>query len=249
MTNQCLELFFREHPRAALGFSGGVDSAFLLHAAREAGADVVPYFVRTQFQPAFEMEDAQRLAREVGVALRVIELDALADPHVVRNGPDRCYFCKRRIFAAIREAARADGYDAVIDGTNATDDADDRPGMRALAELGVLSPLRRCGIGKDEVRALSRRAGLFTADKPSYSCLATRIADGTELTEEKLRLVERAEAFLFSRGFADFRVRLRGGEARIQLPAAQMPQLVAQREDVLAAFDGFTAVTLDLYAR
>ena len=149
-----LKEFFRQCPRVALGFSGGVDSAYLLYAALEHGAQVKPYFVKTAFQPRFELEDARRLCAQLGVELTVLELDVLAVPCVAENPPDRCYHCKRALFGRLRRQALADGYTVLIDGTNASDDAGDRPGMRALGELSVRSPLRECGITKAQVRAL-----------------------------------------------------------------------------------------------
>lgn len=178
--------FFARYPRCALAFSGGTDSALLLYEARRLGADVRAYFVRGPFQPRFELEDARRLAAELGAELSVLELDVLSLPEVAKNGPDRCYHCKRAIFSAIARRAAADGYGVVIDGTNASDRSDDRPGMRAMGELGVLSPLRICGISKRRVRELSREAGLFTAEKPSYACLATRIPTGVAITRGAL---------------------------------------------------------------
>ena len=164
-----LEQFFQENPRCALGFSGGVDSAYLLYAGVRAGADIRPYFIKTAFQPAFELADAQKLAAGLGVEVTVLELDALADPKVAANPADRCYFCKQNLFRTLKERAIADGYPVLLDGTNASDEAGDRPGMRALAELSVRSPLRECGLTKAEIRARSREAGLFTWDKPAYA--------------------------------------------------------------------------------
>ena len=140
-----LQEFFKEVPKAAVAFSGGADSAFLLWAAREYGADVRAYYVKTAFQPAFELKDARRLARELQVPMTVIEEDILAVPEAAQNGPKRCYYCKRALFSSLREAARRDGYPVLLDGTNASDDAKDRPGMQALRELQVRSPLRECG--------------------------------------------------------------------------------------------------------
>ena len=130
-----LSRFFRENPRAALGFSGGVDSAYLLYAALTAGAQVKAYYVKSPFQPRFELEDARRLAEELGADWEVLEGDPLADPQVAENPPNRCYFCKRMIFGRIAEAARRDGFSLLLDGTNASDDDGDRPGIRALREL------------------------------------------------------------------------------------------------------------------
>lgn len=213
--------FFTEHKKVALAFSGGADSSYLIYAAVKCGADVVPYFVKSQFQPEFEREDARRLAAELGVGLREISVDVLQFQEVTANPANRCYYCKKRIMSAIRAAAAADGYELIIDGTNASDEGGDRPGMRVLTEENILSPLRICGLTKAEVRRLSHEAGLFTWNKPAYACLATRVPTGEEITGEKLRAVERSEDYLFPLGFTDFRVRLRDGGALLQFTAKQ----------------------------
>ena len=238
-----LETFFHENSRVALAFSGGVDSAYLLYAARACGAQVRAYYVQTAFQPAFEREDALRLARELGAEMTVLPLNILDREEVCSNPPERCYHCKRAIFSAILSAAAADGFSLVIDGTNASDDAGDRPGMRALRELSVRSPLRECGLTKVEIRARSREAGLFTWDKPAYACLATRIPTGEAITAEKLAATEAAEAELAALGFSDFRVRLLDGCARIQVR-------LEQREKILQKLKQYyRAVVLDLEVR
>ena len=245
-----LQAFFQANPRAALAFSGGVDSAYLLWAGRHWGCDLTAYYVRTAFQPEFEYEDARRLAEEVGVPLRVVEADILSVPLAAANGPDRCYHCKRALFALLWEAARRDGHTLLLDGTNASDDAGDRPGMRALRELEVRSPLRECGLTKAEIRAQSKEAGLFTWNKPAYACLATRIPTGTAITAVDLERVEAAEGALFALGFTDFRVRLLSGAARIQLPADQWDRASEQREAIREALSPrFDAVLLDLETR
>lgn len=242
--------FFNDHPAVAIAFSGGTDSAYLLYAAKRYAAEVRAYYAQSAFQPQFELDDARRLAEELDVPLSVLPLDVLADEKIAANPPDRCYFCKRRIFEAILTQAAADCFSVLLDGTNASDDAGDRPGMKALRELSVLSPLRLCGLTKDDVRRLSREAGLFTWDKPAYACLATRIPTGETITEEALRATEAAENYLFSLGFRDFRVRRMGNSARIQLPAAQFGKLIEQRERVLAELKRYyPAVLLDLEVR
>ena len=245
-----LQAFFQANPRAALAFSGGVDSAYLLWAGRHWGCDLTAYYVRTAFQPEFEYEDARRLAEEVGVPLRVVEADILSVPLAAANGPDRCYHCKRALFALLWEAARRDGHTLLLDGTNASDDAGDRPGLRALRELEVRSPLRECGLTKAEIRAQSKEAGLFTWNKPAYACLATRIPTGTAITAGDLERVEAAEGALFALGFTDFRVRLLSGAARIQLSADQWDRASEQREAIRKALSPrFDAVLLDLETR
>ena len=245
-----LEQFFQENPRCALGFSGGVDSAYLLYAGVKAGADIRPYFIKTAFQPAFELADAQKLAAGLGVEVTVLELDALADPQVAANPADRCYYCKQNLFRTLKERAIADGYPVLLDGTNASDEAGDRPGMRALAELSVRSPLRECGLTKAEIRARSREAGLFTWDKPAYACLATRVPAGEAITAETLARVEGAEDALFRLGYTDFRVRVFHGAARLQLPRGQMERAVREAEELRQALKPyFTPILLDLEGR
>ena len=244
-----LKEFFDQNPRAAVAFSGGTDSALVLWAASRYGQEVRAYYGRTAFQPEFEYRDALRLARELSVPMTTVEADILAVRPAADNGPERCYFCKRTLFSRLWDAARRDGYPVLLDGTNASDDAGDRPGMRALRELGVRSPLRECGLTKDDVRRLSREAGLFTWDKPAYACLATRIPTGTAITAEDLRRVEQAENALHGLGFRDFRVRLFHGAARIQVPQAQLPLALERREELLAALAAFGGVLLDLQGR
>ena len=245
-----LEQFFQENPRCALGFSGGVDSAYLLYAGVKAGADIRPYFIKTAFQPAFELADAQKLAAGLGVEVTVLELDALADPRVAANPADRCYYCKQNLFRTLKDRAIADGYPVLLDGTNASDEAGDRPGMRALAELSVRSPLRECGLTKAEIRARSREAGLFTWDKPAYACLATRVPAGEAITADLLARVEGAEDALFRLGYTDFRVRVFHSAARLQLPRGQMERAVREAETIQAALKPyFTPILLDLEGR
>ena len=209
--------FFVNNPKVALAFSGGVDSAYLLYAALKSKAQVTPYYIRSDFQPQFEYEDALRLCRDLNVEMKVIKLDSLADPIVAANPSDRCYYCKKHVFGSIMEEAYKDGYEVLIDGTNASDREDDRPGFKALKELEVRSPLRECGLTKAEIRRLSKEAGLFTWDKPAYACLATRIKTGETITKEKLVNTERSEGFLMSLGFRDLRVRQADGKARLEL--------------------------------
>ena len=245
-----LKQFFQENPRCALGFSGGVDSAYLLYAGVKAGADIKPYFIKTAFQPAFELADAQKLAERLGVEVTVLELDALADPRVAANPADRCYFCKQNLFRTLKDRAIADGYPVLLDGTNASDEAGDRPGMRALAELSVRSPLRECGLTKAEIRARSKEAGLFTWDKPAYACLATRVPAGEAITADLLARVEGAEDALFRLGYTDFRVRVFHSAARLQLPRGQMERAVREAEELRQALKPyFTPILLDLEGR
>ena len=233
-----LEDFFSEHNKVAIGFSGGVDSSYLLYEAIRCGAKVGVYYVSTVFQPAFEREDALRLAVSLGVTPTILEPDILSCEEVAANPPDRCYHCKKQIFGAIAAKALEDGYIVLLDGTNASDDAGDRPGMRALRELSVLSPLRICGLTKAEIR---RR----------YACLATRTPAGERLTACALHRTEQAEAALHAMGFDDFRIRHRGDDAVIEVTSAQMQQLFENKHYVtdLLRGRGYRNVLLNLEAR
>lgn len=245
-----LEEFFVSYPRVAVAFSGGVDSAFLLYSALKCTENVKAYYVKSAFQPAFEYDDAVRLAKELGADMETIELDVLSDPDVASNPPNRCYYCKKKIFSSISDHALQDGFSVLLDGTNASDDADDRPGMKALSELSVLSPLRMCGLTKDEIRRQSKEAGLFTWNKPAYACLATRIPSGTKIDVEMLKKTEEAEGYLFSLGFTDFRIRSVGDMAKLQLPESQLPLLLKYRKNILDKLKSYySSVCLDLEVR
>ena len=248
--NMNLSEFFTENPQVAIAFSGGVDSAYLLYAAIQCGAEVRAYYVKSAFQPQFELDDGMRLAEQLKADLKIVELDVLASKTVMANPPDRCYHCKKMIFSAIMKEARADGFSLLLDGTNASDEEGDRPGMLALEELAVQSPLRLCGLTKDEIRRLSGEAGLFTWDKPAYACLATRIPAGETITEEKLVATEASEKYLSALGLTDFRVRRMGDAARLQVQADQIEKVIRNREKIVQELKQYyTAVLLDLEPR
>ena len=245
-----LSEFFKQNPRPGIAFSGGVDSSYLLYAAAAAGCDARAYFIKSQFQPQFELEDARRLADTLGVPLTVENIDVLEYPSVAENTADRCYYCKKALFTRLIKLSRADGCTLLCDGTNASDDVSDRPGMRALIELGIRSPLRECGLTKPDIRALSKASGLFTHDKPAYACLATRIPTGTPITAPLLEKVARAEEALFAMGFTDFRVRYFAGAAKLQLPEAQFESALFKRTEISKALTpDFDGVLLDLIPR
>ena len=245
-----LQEFFKRYPKAAIAFSGGVDSAYLLYAAMKYGKEIKAYYVKSEFQPQFEFEDAMGLADMLDADMRILSLEVLSLPLVRENPMDRCYFCKKGIFGAIAQAAMEDGYHILLDGTNASDEESDRPGMRALKELSVLSPLRECGLTKTQIRSLSKEAGLFTWDKPAYACLATRIPFGEEITKSKLEGIEKAEDFLFSCGFTDFRVRSNEGHARLQIREDQLFRVLEHRKEILKKLkEDYKTVSLDLEVR
>lgn len=245
-----LTQFWNENPKAAIAFSGGVDSAYLLYSAIQAGTQVKAYYAKTAFQPAFELEDAQRLAEQLDAEMEILSLDILSVHHVAENPKNRCYYCKTALFSAISVAAKGDGFSLLLDGTNASDEVSDRPGMQALRELSVRSPLRECSLTKAEIRRLSKEAGLFTHDKPAYACLATRIPTGDAITPESLARTEEAEGYLHSLGLRDFRVRTLGDTARIQVTAADLKTVLNNREAIVSHLKTlYSGVTLDLEVR
>ncbi len=239
--------FFQINQNVALAFSGGVDSAYLLYAALACGANVRAYYVKSAFQPQFELDDAQKMADLLHADMKILDVDVLSNPHITENPQNRCFYCKKMLFQRILQEAQKDGFSLVIDGTNASDDVKDRPGMRALAELCVRSPLREAGITKDEVRKLSKDAGLFTWNKAAYACLATRIPTGTAITAQKLEKTERAEDYLSTLGFSDFRVRMLGEAAKIQVREEQLQKVLAERAHIVAKLqEDYSEIFLDL---
>ncbi len=247
-----LHASLRDLGSALVAFSAGVDSTFLLRVAHDALGDrCVAATVRAPFVPAHELDAAAAFCREIGAEHVLLDTDIEAIPHFAENPPDRCYHCKKALFSRLVALTRERGLAAVIEGSN-VDDADDyRPGARAVAELGVRSPLRDAGLTKAEIRALSRSFGLPTADKPSAACLASRFPYGERITDEGLDRVGRAEDWL--RGaFTDIgqlRVRCHGGTvARIEVAPDDIPRLAARAADIAPALRaiGFAYVSLDL---
>ena len=238
--------------RAAVAFSGGVDSALLAAEAHDVlGGESAAVTIVSPLLPADEREDALRLARGLKLNHFVVEMDELSDPAFAVNPSDRCYICKRMRFLRMAEWARERGFPWLLDGSNADDSRDYRPGMRALAELdGVRSPLLEAGLTKAEIRALSRERGLFTWNKPARACLASRIPYGEPVTREGLARVEAAERFLAGilPPNAQFRVRSHGDLARIEAGREELPLLLEAADSIHDALQGagFRYVTLDL---
>ena len=250
MSHLNMQIFFTEHSKIAIAFSGGTDSAYLLYMAKKYAKDVMAFYVSTAFQPDFEKKDAIRLCQEYDIPLTILKYDIFQHSSITQNPANRCYHCKTALFTQIINAAKAAGYKDLADGTNASDDADDRPGMRALKELHVFSPLRICGITKEMLRKDSEKLGLFTAQKPAYACLATRIPTGTAITQENLQKIELAEQKLAHLGFSDFRVRCLPDAAKLQLKECQFPLALEKRKEILESLQPvFKNVYLDLISR
>lgn len=240
-----------DYGQAAIAFSGGVDSTLLLKAARDALGDrVIAVTVASHFFPRREYQETVEFCREQGIRQLVCRVNELEIPGFSQNPANRCYLCKKNFFRKIQEMAREQGIGVVAEGSNLDDLGDYRPGMQAIAELGIVSPLREAGLNKAQIRELSRDLGLSAWDKPAYACLATRVPYGEEITAEKLFMVEQAEEFLGSVGFRQRRVRVHGKSARIELLPEDFARIVENglREQVVAKFEeiGFEYVALDL---
>ena len=233
----------------AVAFSAGVDSTFLLKTAADVlGDKAVAVTAQSVFIPAREQDEAVLFCREHGIRHEIVTADILAVEGVAANPPDRCYRCKKALFSLFLEEAEALGIPFVAEGSNTDDLGDYRPGMKAIAELGILSPLRDAGLGKQEIRAHSREVGLPTWDKPSYACLASRFVYGEPIDPGRLEMVEKAEEKLRSMGLRQLRVRLHGDLARIEVMPDKIPFLAEKREEIAGYLHllGFRYVTLDL---
>ena len=237
----------------AVAFSGGVDSSFLLYAAQEAlGDDVLALTASSASFPERERAEAEAFCRERGIRQITVESSELEIEGFRDNPPDRCYLCKHDIFGRLLEVTSREGLSCLAEGSNMDDSGDYRPGMKAIAELGIRSPLREAGFYKEEIRALSREFGLPTWNKPSFACLASRFVYGEKITEKKLEMVDRAEQLLLDLGFTQVRVRIHGDNAiaRIEILPGEFEMLFVpgNRERIISSFRsiGFSYTTLDL---
>lgn len=240
----------KKHKRVAVAFSGGVDSTFLLKMCIDTlGSDnVLALTADCSAFPKRELDETDRLCAETGATHLSVKIDQLQIDGFVKNSPLRCYYCKKELMSRLIKTAKDRGFDTLFEGSNANDDNDYRPGMRAVKELGVLSPLKSAGLTKPEIRQLSKALGLSTYSKPSLACLATRIQYDEEITADKLRMTDEAEQVLCDLGFTQVRVRMCNNSARIEVLTDEMRLALDNAKYINDSLKkiGYDFVSLDL---
>lgn len=242
---------FKSYKKAAIAFSGGVDSTFMLKIAKEAlGENVIAVTLRATVFPEDESEFTEEFCNNEGIEHHIIEVDLLADEEFVSNNKDRCYTCKKLLFDGALKFAGELGITNFCEGSIVDDDDDYRPGQRAIKELGVKSPMKEVGLTKDEIRYLSKEMGLPTWNKPSMACLASRFPYGKKINEKQLRMIEASEKYLMELGFDQVRVRIHDDVARIEIHPDQFEKISApqMRERISSKLSelGFSYVSVDL---
>ena len=245
-----LKEYLKSLKSVAIAFSSGVDSTFLLKTAHEVlGPKAIAVTAVSPLFPKREKDEASDFCKKLGIKQITIQINELEIDQFRHNPKDRCYICKKVLFTKIIEAAKQNGAEYVCEGSNIDDTGDYRPGLKAVAELGIKSPLKECELYKAEIRELSKKSKLSTWNKPSFACLASRFVYGEEITSKKLGMVEKAEQYLLDLGFKQFRVRIHGENlARIEVLPEDQKKLFNERQNIVSYFNqaGFNYVTMDL---
>jgi uncharacterized protein len=233
---------------ALLAYSGGLDSTFLLKAVKLSGIRATAVTSHSETTPEHDLNDAKRMAKEIGIEHRIIRTSELQNENFVNNPPDRCFYCKDELFKELKAIAKAEGFKYVLDGSNLDDKDDFRPGRQAAKKHGVRSPLMETGFTKQDIRDASKALGLPTWNKPASPCLSTRFPYGMRITKEALNRVASAEKLLRAMGFSELRVRDHGEIARIEVSESRIPDILKIREKVIEEFKqlGYKFVSLDL---
>jgi uncharacterized protein len=246
---QKLQEILKSMESVVIAYSGGTDSTLVLKAAHDAlGDKAIAMTAVSVSLPTGDRLEAMQIAEDIGVKHILVESEETSNPEYLANTPNRCFFCKQETYSKLSSYAKANGYKAIADGTNADDSNDFRPGRKAASEYGVRSPLQEAGFTKEEIRELSRELGLPNWDKPAAACLSSRIPYGTVITTQALSMVERSETFLRNLGLKQLRVRHHGTVARVETEPADFPILMDHREEIIAGLKeiGYTYISLDL---
>lgn len=243
--------YLKNKTEIAVSFSGGVDSTLLLYMASKFCKNIIAYYVESEFQPKFERDLVETFCKKYDIPLKFLKTSVMNHPDILSNGPDRCYLCKKLIFSIITDAATSNGFKTVVDGTNASDDSKERPGIKALAESAIESPLRMFDFKKIEIRQMAKEYGLDVWNLPSYSCLATRIYTGTEINQSLIERIERSETILKKMGFVDFRIRTSGKKHALLQMTSEDLEKAEKMKDIIETnlSEEFDGVSLDSIPR